>query len=64
MLSKVPIFSGLNQGLEGAEGRGMFIKQNYISGKKKKYLSTLFIVHITIMNVVFSLALVVIHKIY
>lgn len=40
MLSKVPIFTGLNQGLEGAEGRGMFIKQNYISCKKKMLIAT------------------------
>ena len=34
MLSKVPIFSGLNQGLEVAEGQGMFFKQNFISCRK------------------------------
>lgn len=33
MLSKVPIFSELNQGLEVAEGWGMFSKQNYINCK-------------------------------
>lgn len=37
MLSKVPIFSGLNQGLEVAEGQGMFFQQYYISCKKKKH---------------------------
>lgn len=31
---KVPIFSGLNQGLEVAEGWGMFFKQNCINCKK------------------------------
>ena len=35
MLSKVPIFSGLHQGLEVAEGQRMFFKQYYISCKKK-----------------------------
>lgn len=33
MLSKVPIFSGLNQGLDVAEGWGMFSKQNCRSCK-------------------------------